>query len=119
MNSMKPLDDMTKHEYTVTGIIRMSTDLPVAEIGEALMDSAAELNPDTAVSIDLGQATVEIECLVMGDGVVDAMARGKTLIHRICNDAELPVQFADGRKPHASEWRVIDESAEQPTLLSA
>ncbi len=110
---------MTRHEYTVTGIIRMSTDLPVAEIGEALMDSAAELNPDTAVSIELGQATVEIECLVVGDGVVDAMANGKTLIHRICDDAELPVQFTDGRKPHAGEWRVIDESAEQPTLLSA
>ncbi len=110
---------MTKREYTVTGIIRMSPELPVADIGEALMDSAAELDPDTAVSISLDQSTVEIECLIMGEGVLDGMATGKALIHRICDQAELPVRFAHDRRPHASEWRVVDESAEHLTQLSA
>lgn len=111
---------MTKREYTVTGIIRLSADLPVADIGEALMKCAAELDPDTAVSIDLGQSTVEIECVVVtGEGLLDGIANGKILIHQICDCAELPVQFADDRRPCASEWRIIDESAEQPTLLSA
>ncbi len=109
---------MTTREFTVTGVIRLSSALPVVEIGRALMDCAAEIDENTAVSINLAQSTVEIECVVGGDGLLDGLANGKILIHEICSYAELPVQFVDDRRPCANEWRIVDESATQPNLVT-
>ena len=102
---MKPTD------YTVTGIIRLSASLPVEAIAEALMVCAAERYPNTSVAVDLSTSCVEIECIVEGNGVVDGLTNGKTVIQNICDCAEFPVAFADNRRPVASEWRLVDESA--------
>ncbi len=48
----------------------------------------------------------EIECVVTGDGLVD-------------DGAKLPVEFAADRRPNASEWHIIDESAEQPVPVAS
>ena len=110
---------MTTSEYPVTGVMTLSRDLPVEAIGHALMDCAAEQAPDAAVSIDLTSNVIEIECVVTGSDVVDALANGKLVIHEICARADLPVQFVDERRPCATEWRIVDESAPMPELMPA
>ena len=109
---------MTTSEYTVTGVMTLSADLPVDAIGHALMDCAADVSPDAAVSLDLHSNVIEIECLVTGADVVDGLANGKIIIHEICACAQLPVQFADERRPCATEWRIVDESAPTPEPLT-
>lgn len=102
---------MKPSEYTVTGVIRLPDSLPVEAIAEALMVCAAEQYPKAAVAVDLSSSCIEIECLVEGDDVADGFATGESMIHDICHCAEFPVVIADNRRPCASEWRVVDESA--------
>lgn len=102
---------MKATEYTVTGVIRLSDSLPVEAIAEALMACAAERYPDASVAVDLSTSCIEIECIVEGHDVVDGLVNGKTVIHDICDCVDFPVAFADNRRPRASEWRLVDESA--------
>ncbi len=110
---------MTTSEYTVTGVLTLSCDLPVEAIGHALMDCAPEQAPDAALSIDMTSITIEIECLVTGSDVVDGLDKGKSVIHEICARADLPLQSVDERRPCATEWRIVDESAPTPELMPA
>ncbi len=88
----------------------------VRRLGSSL---TAELDENTAVSIDLDQSTIEIECIVVGDDVVNGLANGKLQIHDMYKCADLPVKFIEDRRPCASEWRIVDESAETPELATA
>lgn len=106
------------HTFTATGIVRLASDLPVEAIGVALMECAADIDEKTSVSIDLDQSVIEIESIVTGTDSPDALANAKILIHRICECAEFPVQFAEHRKPCPSEWHVVDDSALPPLLAS-
>ena len=105
--------------FTATGIIRLDASFPVEAIGSALMDCAADVDENTAVSIDLERCVVEIESIVWGLDEPDALATAKVLIHRICDRADFPVEFAADRKPCPTEWRLVDDSAQPPILATA
>lgn len=109
----------SQHSYTATGIVRLDRNVPVEAIGEALMDCAADVDDNASVAIDIGQALIEIEAIVLGTDELDALANAKLVIHQICDQAELPVAFAENRKPRPSEWHPVDDAAIPPLLAPA
>jgi hypothetical protein len=109
----------SQHSYTATGIVRLERDLPVEAIGEALMDSAADLDENTSVASDIVRSLIEIEAIVSGADELDALANAKLVIHQICDQADLPVNFAENRRPRPSEWHLIDDAAVPPLLAPA
>ena len=109
----------SQRSYTATGIMRLERELPVAAIGEALMDCAADVDHNTSVAIDVEQSRIEIEAIVWGADELDALASAKLVIHQICDQADFPVDFAENRKPRTSEWHLVDDEAVPPLLAPA
>ena len=109
----------SQRSYTATGILRLQRELPVEAIGTALMECAANVDENTSVAIDIDRSLIEIEAIVTGADELDALARAKLLIYKICDQADLPVDFAENRKPRPSEWHLIDDAAVPPLLASA
>ena len=108
-----------QHSYTATGIVRLERELPVEAIGAALMDCAADVDENTSVAIDIDRSLIEIEAIVTGVDELDALGNAKLVIHQICDRADLPVDFAENRKPRPSEWHLIDDAAVPPLLSPA
>jgi len=106
-------------EFTVRGVVLVDPTWPVEEIGTALMDCASEIDPegdhDIAISLDLSLAEIEIECVVEGRDVSDALANASIVIHQVCECAELPVVI-QGERPCPTKWLV---EADNPTLTPA
>jgi len=95
-------------EYTVRGTIRLDPAWPVEEIALALMDCAHadDVKHDFAVSVDLGEAAIEIECIIDGQDSPDALANASIAIRNVCACADLPIKFVNDEKPCPSIWHV-------------
>ena len=108
-----------QHSYTATGIVQLDRGLPVEAIGTALMDGAADLDENSAVSIDIDRSRIEIEVLVLGTDEPAALLNAKTLVNAICEHTTYPVEFAENRRPRPSEWHLIDHAADSALLAPA
>jgi hypothetical protein len=74
--------------------------------------------PTTSAHSSLGSSSRHRGRRIKGDEL-DALANAKLVIHEICDQADLPVDFAENRRPRPSEWHLIDDAAIPPLLASA
>ncbi len=104
-------------EYTVRGTIKLEPTWPVEDIALALMDCAHadDVEHDFAVSMDLDQAEIEIECIIAGQDSADALTNASIAIQSVCACAELPIKFVNDEKPCPSIWHV---EPSEPTVLA-